>query len=81
METICIRYIHGGKTFVLTLRDKTGDYLSLQEHLDYLYDFDSGDPINDRVRQMDDCILEKWNPELFEEIFNELNRNSDLRIC
>jgi hypothetical protein len=80
METICVRNVYGGKTYVLTHKDKTGDYCDLQAYLENLYDYISGEPINQEVAKMDDCILKDWNSELFEELFYKLAKNTDLRI-
>lgn len=80
METICVKNIYGGKTYVLSFKDETGGYCDLQARMEHLYDYDSGEPINDEVKQMDDCILKEWNPSLFEQLFYKLNMNTDLRI-
>jgi hypothetical protein len=80
METICVRNVYGGKTYVLTYKDKTGDYCDLQAYMENLYDYYSGEPINEEVKKMDNCILKDWNPDLFEELFYKLTKNTDLRI-
>jgi hypothetical protein len=80
METICVRNVYGGKTYVLTHKDKTGDYCDLQANMLNLYDYDLGEPISEEVKQMDNCILKDWDSDLFEKLFYKLNGNTDLRI-
>jgi len=80
METICVKNVYGGKTYVLSHKDITGDYCDLQARMEDLYEDQSGDPINEEVEKMDNCILKDWNPILFKELFYKLNKNTDLRI-
>lgn len=72
--------MYGGTTYVLTYKDVIGDYCDLQAHMEDLYDYKSGEPINEEVKKMDDCILKDWQPQLFEELFYKLNINTDLKI-
>ncbi len=80
MEVINVRSVYGGKTYTLTFKDKTGHYLDLQCSMEELYDHKSGDPINERVKEMDDCILKEWNPDKFQKLFYELNPDTDFRF-
>ena len=72
METICVRNVYGGKTYVLTHKDKTGYYCDLQANMLNLYDYDSGEPISEEVKQMDDA--------LFFDYVNFLMRQQDVNM-
>lgn len=37
-----------------------------------LYDPIEGEPINEKVKEMDDCVLVNWNPKRFCELFEEI---------
>ncbi len=80
MEAITMINVYGGRAYILIFKDKTGDYLDLQCRMKELYDYKSGDPINEKVKEMDDCILEEWNPDKFEKLFYELNPDTDFRF-
>lgn len=80
MEVINMRSVYSGKTYTLTFKDKTGDYAYIQSELEYLYDYHSGYPLNYKVEEMDDCIFKKWNPSRFQELFYELNPDTDLKF-
>ena len=82
MERICVRHLYRSGVYVLTFEDKTGNYCDLLALpcFEELYDWNTGEPVTDEVKEMDDCILKRWNPELFRKLFNKLNPNGELVI-
>ena len=49
------------------------DVQCLNEHL---YDVQTGEPINDEVKEMDACVDKKtWDPVRFDELWNKLNES------
>ncbi len=54
-------------------RKDTDDYDWVMSLLNIeLYDHYEGEPINEKVKEMDDCVLTEWNPNRFCELFEEI---------
>lgn len=65
----------GQVLYVLSHKDDD-DYLMAQANiLSKFYDPETGEPINNKVQEMDDCIEKRWNPEKFIRLYNELHDN------
>lgn len=73
------------KISILNIHGESGGYfLSELDRTDYdrikclneeLYDYKTGEPLNEEVKEMDKCIEKGWNPERFIELFNKLNKS------
>ena len=63
-------------SYRITKGDGNGQYIDVCCLNEDLYDESTGEPINDEVREMDNCIDKKtWNPEKFDELWNKLNKS------
>ena len=67
---------NGSEVLYVLSHKNDDDYLMMQCNLmESFYDSETGDPINEKVQQLDDCIETKWNPKKFVKLYNELNNN------